>query len=56
MFASGTQRKHWMFTGVSEIDLLRKEANERFIKIFGDNMDVSSLLFASFSFFFFKFL
>lgn len=31
-----------MFTGVSEIDLLRKEANERFIKIFGDNMDESS--------------
>ena len=41
MFASGTQRKHWMFTGVSEIELLRNEANQRYIKAFGNNMDVS---------------
>ncbi|XP_045171270.1 cyclin-H-like [Mercenaria mercenaria] len=42
MFASGSQKRHWMFTGVSEIDLLRKEANERFINIFGENMDENS--------------
>ncbi|WAR02766.1 CCNH-like protein [Mya arenaria] len=39
MFASGTQKNHWMFTGPEEIDLLRQEANERFVNEFGKNMD-----------------
>lgn len=42
MFATGTQRKNWMFTGVTEIDQLRKEANERYIKEYGKNMDEES--------------
>lgn len=41
MFASGTQKRHWMFSGAPEIDLLRREANERFVNTFGQNMDVS---------------
>lgn len=41
MFATGTQKRHWMFTGVTEIDQLRQEANERFVNEFGKNMDVS---------------
>lgn len=42
MFATGTQKRHWMFPGVAEIDLLRFEANERFVHVFGKNMDVDS--------------
>lgn len=39
MFAKSSQKQHWMFPGVSEIDKLRSEANERFTKQFGSNMD-----------------
>ncbi|KAL4223898.1 hypothetical protein ACF0H5_017361 [Mactra antiquata] len=42
MFASGTQKRHWMFSGAPEIDLLRREANERYVNAFGQKMDSSS--------------
>lgn len=32
MFPTSTQRKYWTFSGETEIQQLRKEANERFIK------------------------
>lgn len=41
MFATGTQKRHWMFTGVTEIDQLRAESVERFIKEYGRKMSVS---------------
>jgi len=43
MFTSGTQRQHWMFPGTGEIELLRQEANQRYIDEFGKNMDVMVL-------------
>ncbi|KAH3891329.1 cyclin-H-like [Dreissena polymorpha] len=39
MFASGTQKHHWMFHSTEEIVLLRQEANQRFVGDFGKGMD-----------------
>ena len=41
MFATGTQKRHWMFTGVTEIDQLRVESVERYVNLYGKNMQVS---------------
>ena len=42
MFAAGTQKKYWLFSGEEEINKLRAEANERYIKQYGQGKSVSS--------------
>lgn len=44
MFASSSQRKHWMFNNEGEIQSLRQEANERYVEEHGAKMTVSLLL------------
>ena len=41
MFAGGTQKKFWLFSGESEINKLRAEANGRYIKEYGKGKSVS---------------
>ena len=41
MFPTSSQRKHWLFSGTTEINSLRAKANQAFIKEFGDAEKVS---------------
>ncbi|XP_011310212.1 cyclin-H [Fopius arisanus] len=38
MFASSTQRKHWMYSDESDLTTLREETNAQFIKKYGSHM------------------
>jgi len=43
MFSTSTQRKHWTFTGETQITQNKKDANQKYVnKYGGSNLDVST--------------
>lgn len=41
MFATSTQKKHWMYSDESDINRLREQANHKHVALYGANYSVS---------------